>query len=309
MLRINLTAALPEARRIANFLERDWADTGAVISLSEGGDGLWCVDVYFNSSEADEVAAKLRDRLGTDAFTAPLCIDILPDIDWVAESQKTLTPVTAGRFVVHGSHDRGRIPSGSIAIQIDAGQAFGTGHHATTAGCLIALDRLLTARRYANPLDLGTGSGVLAIALAKVLRRPVLATDIDPRAVRIAAENAKLNRVAPLLRVVAASGVRHAKIRKRAPFDLIVANILAEPLMRLAPELAPLLAPGATLLLSGLLPNQRERAVAAYGAQGIRLERADLIDGWSVLVMRRRWWRLSSQRAHARDAHHVPDLC
>lgn len=287
-LKATLVAALPEARRISNFLERDFGEAGVAVSLDERPGGLWSVEAYFETGEPEEITAALRNRLGADAFGAPLAVETLPDTDWVAAGLQALKPVAAGRFVVHGSHDRLQLPAGRVAIEVDAGQAFGTGHHATTAGCLITLDRVLRARRFGNPLDLGTGSGVLAIALAKVLRRPVLATDIDPVAVRVARENAALNRVAPLVRAVAAAGVRHPAIRACRPFDLVVANILAEPLVRMAPEISPLISPDGVLVLSGLLAHQRERVVAAYGAQGMRLKEARLVDGWAVLVLSRR---------------------
>lgn len=286
-LKATLTAALPEARRISNFLERDWGEDGVVVSLDERSDDLWAVDAYFEGGQPDAIAAAIRDRLGADAFAAPLSVEALPETDWVALGLQALSPVSAGRFIVHGSHNRGQLPPGRIAIEIDAGQAFGTGHHGTTAGCLTMLDGLLRARRYENSLDLGTGSGVLAIALAKVLRRPVLATDIDPVAVRIARENVALNGVGRLVRPIAADGLAHPEIRAAAPFDLIVANILAHPLMRLAPAVARALAPGGDLVLSGLLRHQRERVVAAYGAQGVRLVQARLFEGWAVLVLRK----------------------
>jgi ribosomal protein L11 methyltransferase len=286
-IKATLLAAFPEARRISNFLERDLRDHGVVVSLDERADGVWSVDAYFELGEPDEIAACVRDRLGSDAFRAPLTVEVLPETDWVAAGLSALPPVAAGRFVVHGSHDRGKIPAGRMAIEIDAGRAFGTGHHATTAGCLTVLDGLLRARRYGNPLDLGAGSGVLAIAMAKVLRKPVLAGDIDPLAVRIAAENARANRVAHLVRPVLSDGLAHAEMRGRAPFDLVVANILAEPLMRLAPALSRMLAPGGDLVLSGLLAHQRERVVAAYAAQGVHLRAARRFENWAVLHLRR----------------------
>lgn len=286
-IRATLLAALPEARRISDFLQRDWGEDGVVVSLDERPGGLWSVDVYFEHGEADDIGAALRDRLGSDALGAPLAVERLAEADWIAVGLEALPPVSAGRFLLHGGHHRDRLPPGRTAIEIDAGQAFGTGHHGTTAGCLTVLDGLLRSRVFHNPLDLGTGSGVLAIALAKILRRPVLATDIDPIAVKVARENAWSNRVGHLVEAVTAPGVNHPRIRAGAPFDLVVANILAEPLVRLAPQLAPVLAPGATLVLSGLLPHQRERVVSAYGAQGIRLERARIFGGWAVLVLRR----------------------
>lgn len=285
--KVTLTAALPEARRISNFLERDWGDAGVVVSLDERPDGLWSVEAYFERGGPEAIGEAIRDGLGADAFGASLSIEALPDTDWVAAGLASLKPIAAGRFIVHGRHDRDKLPAGRVAIEIDAGQAFGTGHHATTAGCLTVFDELLRARRFKKPLDLGTGSGVLAIALAKTLRRPVLASDIDATAARVAAGNAKLNRVDRWVRAVTAAGVRHPAIRRGAPFDLIAANILAEPLVRLAPQIAPLLARDGALVLSGLLPHQRARIVAAYGTQGVRLKRARTFGGWSVLVLGR----------------------
>jgi ribosomal protein L11 methyltransferase len=287
-VKATFTAAFPEARRIHEFLERDYVAAGAAVSLDERGDALWSVDTYFEDGEPSQLAERLRDGLGSDGFGAPLTVETLSETNWVSAGLDALKPVTAGRFVVHGRHDRGRIPTGRIAIEIDAGEAFGTGHHATTAGCLIVLDRLMRAHRFERALDLGCGSGVLAIAMAKTLRRRVLASDIDPVAVRVARENAALNGVRTLADVVAAPDVRHAAIRHGAPYDLVVANILAEPLCRLAPRLAPLIARGGALVLSGLLPHQRERVVAAYGVQRISLRKALTFDGWSVLVLARR---------------------
>jgi ribosomal protein L11 methyltransferase len=298
-LRATFTAAFPEARRISNFLERDFSDAGVVVSLDELSDNVWSVDAYFESGEADSLAARLRDRLGSDGFCAPLKVEALPEADWVAAGLTALAPVTVGRFVVHGRHDRGSVPRGRIAIEIDAGQAFGTGHHATTAGCLMAIDALTRSRRCRNALDFGAGSGVLAIAIARLLRRPVLAADVDPVATRIAAANAMLNHIGPLVRAVTTRHLSHPAIRSAAPFDLVVANILAEPLQRLAPRLAPLLAKGGTLVLSGLLPQQRERVVGAYGAQGVRLRAAYVRDGWAVLILSRSWLRPKARRQPA----------
>ncbi len=282
-VRATLVAARPEARRIAEFLERDFGDEGVAVAFYESGDN-WTVEAWFPDGTPDAVAAAVADHLGSDGFAAPLTAEAVSETDWVAESQKGLTPVATGRFIVYGSHSRRQVPAGRIGIRIDAGQAFGTGHHGTTAGCLETLDRLCRARRYHVPLDIGTGSGVLAIALARILKTTVLATDIDPVATRVARENAAHNHVAPRVRTRTAAGVGHAEIRRRAPFDLIVANILAEPLMRLAPEIVATLGAGGTLVLSGLLPAQRERVVAAYQRQGMRFARAAIRDGWAVLV-------------------------
>ena len=285
--RATLTAALPEARRISNFLERDYGSDGVAVSLDETADGFWSVDAYFATGSEEEIAGTIRDRLGSDAFGAPLRVEALPEADWVRAGLETLKPIAVGRFLIHGSHDRQLAKQGRAAIEIDAGLAFGTGHHVTTAGCLTALDRLVRARRFKKPLDLGTGSGVLAIALAKMLRRKVIAGDIDPVAVSVATENAARNGVAPWIETVTAAGVADATIRMAAPYDLVVANILSEPLCHLAPKLVPLIARGGTLVLSGLLPNQRERVIAAYARHGLKLSSARVFDGWVVLVMGR----------------------
>jgi ribosomal protein L11 methyltransferase len=206
----------------------------------------------------------------------------------VAKSLATLGPVQAGRYRIHGSHDRGAGNANAIAIEIEAATAFGTGHHGTTAGCLRALSDLAKRRRIRSAMDVGTGSGVLAIAIAKTWRVPVIATDIDPIAVAVAAANARLNRAARDVRAVCADGLHHGLVRRSAPFDLIVANILAAPLAKFAPAIAANLAPGGTLILSGLLPDQRRWITAAYRTQGLALRRASVLDGWLTLIFERR---------------------
>ena len=271
---------------MAEFIERDLSDEGVAVSLYERPDS-WIVEAFFPVDEPDQATHRVAECLGSDGFDAPMYAEEIDDIDWTAVSLSALHPVTIGRFVVHGSHDRAIPSGGRITIEIDAAQAFGTGHHATTAGCLYAIEQELKKSRPRNALDLGTGSGVLAIAVAKATRNAVLATDIDPLAVRIAAENARLNGVAPLIRTCIAAGTRHKEIRNRAPFDLVVANILAAPLQRLAPSIAAIIAPGGKIILSGLLMGQRERVVAAYGRQGIALDRAWQFDEWCVLTLSR----------------------
>jgi ribosomal protein L11 methyltransferase len=213
-----------------------------------------------------------------------LRFDRLAAKDWVAETLQGLSPVAAGRFVIHGAHDRGRA-RGRIAIEIDAAQAFGTGHHGSTRGCLLALDAICKAAKSRRILDLGTGSGVLAIAAAKRLRRPVLASDIDAQAVRIARDNARLNRSAGLVRVRRAHGIAAEAVRDSAPFDLVFANILLAPLQRLAVPLTGIIAPGGRLVLSGLLNAQANAARASYPQ--FTLERRIAVDGWTTLVLRR----------------------
>ena len=205
--------------------------------------------------------------------------------DWVAESLIGLKPIAAGRFVVHGAHDRGRAPPNRIGIEIEAALAFGTGHHGTTRGCLLALDQLCKSAKARRILDLGTGTGVLAIAAAAACAGSVLASDIDAHAVRIARDNARLNRSAAFVRVCRADGLAAADIRAGAPFDLVFANILLAPLQKLAAPLTRLVAPRGRLVLSGLLNAQANAALAAYPR--FTLERRIELDGWTTLVLTR----------------------
>ncbi len=214
-------------------------------------------------------------------------VEALPDQDWIRSSQQGLPPVRAGRFFVYGAHDKGVVPPGVIPMCIEAGMAFGTGHHETTSLCLTALSELARKRRYTNVLDLGCGTGVLAIAAAKLWRRPVLATDIDPVAVDTARANARANSEAPLFRCGVADGFDAPILKTYAPYDLILANILAAPLTHLAPALCRALAPGGTAVLSGLLRWQENLVLSFYRANGMRLVRC-LRDGpWSALLLER----------------------
>jgi ribosomal protein L11 methyltransferase len=212
---------------------------------------------------------------------------LLPDLDWIKLSQEGLPPVRAVRFFVYGAHDAGQVPPGVIPIRIEAGLAFGTGHHETTALCLAAMSDLAKRRQYRNVLDLGCGTGLLAIGAARLWRRRVIASDIDPVAVAVTRENAAANGEGPRVDAVLADGPAHPMIAKSAPFDLILANILAGPLTRLAPGIARVVAPRGTLVLSGLLRWQENLVLSFYRQQGLVL-RATRRDGsWSALVMER----------------------
>ena len=304
------------ARRLADALAETFDAGEAAAAAFERPDGGWSFEAHF-AQAPDE--ADLRGLVGAIAGAAAaraLVVETVAARDWVAASLAGLKPVSAGRFLVHGAHDRARVPAHRIGIEIEAALAFGTGHHGTTRGCLLALDTLLKRRR-SRPapsptpgsaltrrpgqalrrergrekirvLDIGTGTGVLAIAAAKALRVRVLASDIDARAVAVARANAHANAAGALVEVVHAGGLGARRLRERGPFDLVLANILLPPLQRLARPIARALAPGGRVVLSGLLAEQAPAAIAAYRLQGLRLEARIPLDEWITLVLARR---------------------
>lgn len=251
----------------------------------------WCVEAYYAGPPgAGIVAGQLSEIVGRSL--PDLAAEAVPDLDWVAISQAALPPVRAGRFRVHGSHDRGRVARGPCAILIDAGEAFGTAHHPTTLGCLRAIDRLVRRRAFAHVLDLGCGSGVLAIAAARVLPRArVVASDLDARSVEVAGANIRANGTEPRTSIVRAAGLAHPRLR-RQHFDLVIANILAGPLIALAPRIAGAVEGGGVLVLSGLLVAQAPAVIAAYRSAGFVLKAHERAAGWSTLSMKRRDVRL-----------------
>lgn len=284
--KVRILAERDESERIAGLLEAAFADEEVPVSWFEMPEG-WAVEGWFFGDDAEEVETRVRDELGADAFGAPMTVEAEDEtVDWVSVSLKGLKPIVAGRFVVHGAHDRDHIPAGLVGLEIEANQAFGTGHHPTTWGCLVALSRLLRRERFHSVFDLGTGSGVLAIAVARDTRRFALASDIDELSVRIANENAVLNRVPGLVKAVTAAGFDHPQIRGRL-YDLIIANILAGPLKTLSPAFRHHTRPGAAVVLSGILQSQAGEVLAAFRAQGFARERHIVKDGWSTLVLRR----------------------
>lgn len=217
----------------------------------------------------------------------PLSIERLPPQDWLRDNQASFPPITVGRYFVHGSFLATPPPVVRIGLLIDAATAFGTGEHATTRGCLMALDIMARRRGRRHALDMGTGTGVLAIAVAKTWHRPVMARDIDAEAVRVARHNARRNGVAALVDVRRSTGYRDHLLHRSAPFDLVLANILARPLALMARDLRRVLAPGGVAVLSGLLARQEAFVLAAHRAQGLWLQRRIVIDGWHTLIVGR----------------------
>lgn len=249
--------------------------------------GAWVFEATCDSPpDLDAFAALAREALGGALDFAVEPVD--PSINWVAKSLEGLKPVVAGGFYIYGSHEAAPVPAGLTGIRIDAAEAFGTGHHETTTGCLTAIDMVLKRRKIRVPLDVGTGTGILAIALAKRLHTPVVASDIDPIAVRTTAQNAHDNGVSRFVIPVEATGLSHRVITRNAPYDLVVANILAGPLQALAPGIGRIASRGGAVILSGILNTQAARVVAAYRAQGMVLRRRLAGREWTTLLLEKR---------------------
>jgi len=284
---VRLTTDPAAAKKISDTLAERFADEEIAVSAFEEPDGRWSLAVHFRDAP-DQAAMRALIASAANASTVEgLAFETLLPTDWVRKGLEGLTPVEAGRFVVHGAHARAHVRANQIALEIEAALAFGTGHHGTTRGCLLALDRIIKARRPRKVLDIGTGTGVLAIAAARALHRPVLASDIDARAVAIARANARYNRAGRYVEVVHRAGLGAHRFRKRAPFDLILANILLEPLQRLATPMARLVGRNGHVVLSGLLLSQASPALASYRARGLVLVCRIKLEGWMTLVLAR----------------------
>lgn len=277
---VEVSVSPAKAAAAAEVLER-FTDT---VASFEDGEGRWSVTGYFVTRPDSAVIEVALAEAGASVRPDTRRLD---GRDWLAENRKSFEPIRIGPHFVHASFFEGRIPPGAKPIELDAGQAFGTGSHETTRGCLAALSRLASRRRPTRPLDLGTGSGILAIAMVQLWHVSVLAADIDPVSVRVAAENARRNRVHPWVRTVHASSMRHRVLRQAAPFDLIVANILAGPLVRLAPQIGTALAPGGRVVLSGLLRRQEAEVLAAYRLQNLGLVERVTYGDWPTLILGR----------------------
>ena len=283
------------AHRLFDALVEAFEAGGTAVAACEERSGAWTVEIYFAHRPPDQDAVRtLVGDLAGSAVGDRVVFTTVAARDWVAQSLEGLAPVPAGRFVVYGAHDRHRIAPNRISVEIEAALAFGTGHHGTTLGCLMALDRMLKRRRPRRILDVGCGSGVLAIAAARATRRQVAAGDIDPVSVRVARDNARLNRVGAFVEIVRANGLSDR--RMQAPFDLVFANILLGPLKELAHPIRRVAAPEARVVISGLLSDQAKAALAAYRGHGLVLERRISLDGWVTLVLVRPATRVGRRR-------------
>jgi len=282
------------AHRAASLLQELLIPTPDALTIFEvrDGDGAsdvkkWRIDSYFDENEATE------QLIGTMAAclnipATDLVPEAIPDENWVALSQAALPPVEAGRFTIFGSHDRQRVARGPHSILIDAGEAFGTAHHATTYGCLLAIDRVARTHTIHNALDLGCGSAVLSIALARAKpNAKIIASDLDAQSVIVAANNVHQNGAHTQISAVVASGLTHRSLRARQPFDLVIANILAAPLLVLAPDIAKATQRGGLLILSGILNTQASEVQARYLAHGFQVCSKLQLHGWTTLTLAR----------------------
>ena len=273
------------AKQAVDVLTETFFEGEAAVAAFERPDRRWDVTVHFADAPDQALLRQIVANAAGDNVAATVAFDTVEAKDWVKASLEDLVPVPAGRFVVHGAHDRARIAPNKLGIEIEAALAFGTGHHGTTRGCLSLLDHVLKSRKPRRVLDLGTGTGVLAIAAAKAQRRAVLASDIDAPSVKVARENARLNGSGPLVQVIRATGFAAPEFSRQAPFDLVLANILANPLKQLAGPMSGHLAPKAYVILSGLLNHQAAAVVAAYRARGLVPLRHLRLEGWSSLLL------------------------
>jgi ribosomal protein L11 methyltransferase len=272
------------AQRLANTLGEQLEHVSA--SSFEVSEGQWDVEIHAADAFDQKELRRLVAEIAGDDVAKGLTFGTVETKDWVAASLEGLAPVEAGRFLIHGSHDRAHAARARIPIEIEAALAFGTGHHGTTRGCLVALDLLLRSRTPRNILDVGTGTGVLAIAAVKALHTHAVGSDIDKMSVIVARDNARLNHT-PGIPFVHATGVSDARLRNGKPYDLIFANIILTPLKQLAAPLSRLLARNGRMVLSGLLPSHANAALSAYRMQGLMLERKTTLDGWCTLILRR----------------------
>jgi ribosomal protein L11 methyltransferase len=291
--KLSLVSDERRARAVADLVAESFEPGEAASTVFEteerwpGGGRAWLMEAYFGWKPDEEAIRALIAAASDEETARSATFGLTEKRDWVANSLAGLKPVRAGRFLIHGAHDRARVGASDVAIEIEAGLAFGTGHHGTTRGCLLHFDRLLKRGRPRAVVDVGCGAGVLAIAAAKVLKRKVWLGDIDSVAVEVANANARLNGVGARCRAVVSRGVESAALRVGAPYDLVFANILAKPLRLMAPSLAAVIGAEGEAIVSGLLLADVPGVLASWRAQGFNLaERIDL-EGWASLRLRR----------------------
>ena len=285
-IRLHYRTAKAKAEELYQKMDAAFEDDAYPLAITEIDEAkaIYEVSLYVEEDEKAVVQTRLAQILGVNQDEIE--IEVLPDIDWVQHSLEGLNPVRAGRFFIHGSHDRDKVMPDDLAIEIEAGQAFGTGHHGTTVGCLELLAEVMASEKPQNALDLGTGSGILAIGMALIAPIRILATDIDPIAINVAKENFALNGVSDTITAITATGLDDNEIASRAPFDLIVANILANPLIELAPQMVPAKAKNGSIVLSGILEEQHDRVVKAYQDQGAKYIKTLHHEGWVAIHLK-----------------------
>ncbi|GAA4662811.1 50S ribosomal protein L11 methyltransferase [Bartonella pachyuromydis] len=285
-IRLYYNASKNEAEQFYTVMETTFDEEGYPLALAEIDEknAIYELSLYVDEKNQERIAQRFAQILSIDPRN--INREVLPDIDWVKQSLEGLTPVRAGPFFVHGSHNRNEIPQSVFPIEIEANQAFGTGHHGTTAGCLEMIAKVMKQENPQNALDLGTGSGVLAIGIAMLKPISVLASDIDPIAIKVAQHNIELNGVKECITAVTATGFSHEKIASRAPFDLIIANILANPLIELAQEMTQALRKGGSLILSGILEEQHSHVLEAYLKHGLKHIETYHRQGWVTIHLK-----------------------
>lgn len=287
--KIHLVHGEKGIKSLLDPVEQAFEEEGYAISAHEvkGKERIWELAVYCPTAQTSEVKSQLKRIVEAHFPSIDVMSEDLPETNWVAETLASLPAIRAGRFIVHGTHERHTVKANEIGVWIDAGLAFGTGHHGTTAGCLEMLHRVSKYHAPQRVLDLGCGSGILAIAAAKKFRTNVTATDIDPLSIITTDDNARLNNVQSLVKSACGDGLNHNLIRQNHPFDLVLANILARPLQSMATDLCNATAAGGIIILSGLLPHQKAPLVARFRAEGCHLLRYHIKDGWLILCFRK----------------------
>jgi ribosomal protein L11 methyltransferase len=298
---MRLTTHEAAAKAATDLLGEVFDPAESAVASFEAEDGVtWMLEAYFSKKPDEDALRELvRPILGDGVDEA--VFQALNAKDWVKNSLDGLKPVEAGRFLIHGQHDRGFVKLHLWSLEIEAALAFGTGHHGTTRGCLMAFIALLKQRRPRHILDVGTGTGILAFAAAKALKVPVIAGDIDAVAVEVARANGRLNRIAPYLSFYAAPGTHHALARRKRHFDVVFANILARPLKQLAPALSAAVSRHGALILSGLLYKDVAGVLSTYRAQGFYLVRRFDLEGWSALMLSRGGKDVDTRNTYGHD--------